>query len=568
MTRRWSPAAAAAATPAPRRSARGCGAASAARRRSSGGRCPSQARSRSAAAATPSRSRRWSRTPATWPCPARRWCSRRTPAPSPPPRRRPTPPAWRRVTFSAGANRSESHGDDHGQFGQRRAARRRRHRRHRAGLSGHDRALAASSRCRSRRSDSTGERHRELPGHRGEQPRQRPVDDVADDRLAGHRHRRLHRHECRHRHLPSRRRHSRGGDPDQRVPVRVRVCRRQRNIPVGTTADRHRRLRRRNVLQAGQDINFATTAGIVDAASAMTDGAGQATVAISAPSAGPAVIQATVRLLGRRLRCRSSSWPLRRPGSSCRCRRRRSGRTRPARRRNRPSCAPPSPMRTANPVGERDRHLHPHVLDPSGGDAVSGFGGHRQQRPGYRPVHRRCGDHGQQRRPATCERPRLRLRRCSATAIDDGDAERPVHRPGHGQRRSRTSTRRPTRRTGWSTSPIRTASPCRTSDLTIKVLPSTIAKAASCSSTAAGSTTSSTEFFHLPERGSRTTTASSIRREDFNGNGILEPGNVILLTTAQTPTAAATGIARTDRRPGDDHPALRRKLRAVGSRSG
>ncbi len=33
--------------------------------------------------------------------------------------------------------------------------------------------------------------------------------------------------------------------------------------------------------------------------------------------------------------------------------------------------------------------------------------------------------------------------------------------------------------------------------------------------------------------------------EDFNGNGSLQPGNVISLTTAQTPTAAATGIART-----------------------
>jgi Bacterial Ig-like domain (group 1) len=34
--------------------------------------------------------------------------------------------------------------------------------------------------------------------------------------------------------------------------------------------------------------------------------------------------------------------------------------------------------------------------------------------------------------------------------------------------------------------------------------------------------------------------------EDFNGDGVLQPGNVISVTTAQTPTASATGIAKTD----------------------
>jgi hypothetical protein len=34
--------------------------------------------------------------------------------------------------------------------------------------------------------------------------------------------------------------------------------------------------------------------------------------------------------------------------------------------------------------------------------------------------------------------------------------------------------------------------------------------------------------------------------EDFNGDGVLQPGNVISVTTAQTPTAGATGIAKTD----------------------
>ncbi len=34
--------------------------------------------------------------------------------------------------------------------------------------------------------------------------------------------------------------------------------------------------------------------------------------------------------------------------------------------------------------------------------------------------------------------------------------------------------------------------------------------------------------------------------EDFNGDGRLQPGNVISVTTAQTPTASATGIAKTD----------------------
>ena len=34
--------------------------------------------------------------------------------------------------------------------------------------------------------------------------------------------------------------------------------------------------------------------------------------------------------------------------------------------------------------------------------------------------------------------------------------------------------------------------------------------------------------------------------KDFNGDGNLQPGNVVLVTTTQTPNAAASGIARTD----------------------
>ena len=34
--------------------------------------------------------------------------------------------------------------------------------------------------------------------------------------------------------------------------------------------------------------------------------------------------------------------------------------------------------------------------------------------------------------------------------------------------------------------------------------------------------------------------------KDFNGSGNLQPGNVVLVTTTQTPNAAASGIARTD----------------------
>ena len=36
-----------------------------------------------------------------------------------------------------------------------------------------------------------------------------------------------------------------------------------------------------------------------------------------------------------------------------------------------------------------------------------------------------------------------------------------------------------------------------------------------------------------------------VPNEDFNGDGKLEPGNVISVTTAQTTTAASSGIART-----------------------
>ena len=39
---------------------------------------------------------------------------------------------------------------------------------------------------------------------------------------------------------------------------------------------------------------------------------------------------------------------------------------------------------------------------------------------------------------------------------------------------------------------------------------------------------------------------NSIPNKDFNGDGRLQPGNVVRITTAQTPTAAPTGIARTD----------------------
>ena len=49
-----------------------------------------------------------------------------------------------------------------------------------------------------------------------------------------------------------------------------------------------------NVPQVGKTINFAATAGVVTPATAVTNGAGQATVSISSLTASPAVIQATV----------------------------------------------------------------------------------------------------------------------------------------------------------------------------------------------------------------------------------------------------------------------------------
>ena len=39
---------------------------------------------------------------------------------------------------------------------------------------------------------------------------------------------------------------------------------------------------------------------------------------------------------------------------------------------------------------------------------------------------------------------------------------------------------------------------------------------------------------------------NSVPGKDFNGDGRLQPGNVVLITTTQTTTAAASGIARTD----------------------
>ena len=49
-----------------------------------------------------------------------------------------------------------------------------------------------------------------------------------------------------------------------------------------------------NVPQAGKTVNFAATAGVVTPASAVTDAAGQASVSVSSLTASPAVIQAAV----------------------------------------------------------------------------------------------------------------------------------------------------------------------------------------------------------------------------------------------------------------------------------
>jgi len=65
-------------------------------------------------------------------------------------------------------------------------------------------------------------------------------------------------------------------------------------IPVNTSRAVTVRYLSGNVPQAGRTINFASTAGVVAPAAAVTDAAGQATVSISSLTASPAVIQASV----------------------------------------------------------------------------------------------------------------------------------------------------------------------------------------------------------------------------------------------------------------------------------
>ena len=65
-------------------------------------------------------------------------------------------------------------------------------------------------------------------------------------------------------------------------------------IPVASSRTVTVRYLSANVPQVGKTVNFAATAGVVTPAAAVTDAAGQATVSISSLSASPAVIQATV----------------------------------------------------------------------------------------------------------------------------------------------------------------------------------------------------------------------------------------------------------------------------------
>ncbi len=81
-------------------------------------------------------------------------------------------------------------------------------------------------------------------------------------------------------------------------------------------------------------------------------------------------------------------------------------------------------------------------------------------------------------------------------------------------------------------------------DLTIKVLPVEYRKGHLVFNTVW--TYDLATLADLRERGYRLHGRRDAPAKDFNGSGNLQPGNVVLITTTQTTTAAASGIARTD----------------------
>ena len=449
------------------------------------------------------------------------------------------------VTFSAGADRSNRTATDHGHFGQSEGHHCCRHRRHQAGLSGHHRP------CRWERSRHAadqgngleGRHHREPADHGGEQPRQRPFGHVPDDGYAGHCHRQLHGHQCRHR-FPGvqRRRHLEDGDdPDQLVAVRVRVAGARYDVPVNSTQAVTVDYKIAGVPQAGQVINFSTTSGVVTPASATTNGAGQASVVISATTAGPGTIQATVQgaaaqaslsvnyvaLAPARLVLQVSPTAIGPNASGL------HHATDPG-ARHRHRCQ-------REPGCQRHRRLH-RVVDPSGGtlsqpSAVTDSSG--QASVQYISGAGTTADGGIQLRASVLTNPTV-----------FGDATMTVTQSalfiGLGTGNVIENLDPQTYKKNWvvyvtDSNGVAVAN----KDLTIKVLPVEYRKGHLVFDTAW--VYDFRDPAHLRERGYRLHGQSnSTPGKDFNGDGDLQPGNVIRITTAQTPNAAATGIARTD----------------------
>jgi hypothetical protein len=315
-------------------------------------------------------------------------------------------------------------------------------------------------------------------------------------------------------------------------------------IPVTTSRTVTVRYLSANVPQAGRTVNFAVTAGVVTPASVVTDAAGQASVQVSSLTASPAVIQATVpadtvqatlpvafvALTPAKLVLQVS-----------------------------PTAIGPNPAGSNNQQAQlvatvTDANGNPvsgatvtfnRLADPSGGNLSQASTA--TDASGQATVQYIAG-------PSTTANNGVQVR---ATVLGApsvfGDASLTVNQSALfialGTGNTITNLDPQTYKKDWVvyvTDSNGVAVP--NINLTIKILPIDYRKGVLVFSGGSWSydlVTPGQFFLCQNEDANYNGILDLALNEDFNQDGRLQPGNVISLTTAQTPTAAATGTART-----------------------
>ena len=294
------------------------------------------------------------------------------------------------------------------------------------------------------------------------------------------------------------------------------------------------------VAQVGKTVNFSTTAGTVNPTTAITDASGQATVAVSAVTAGPGTVQATVAgsaaqvsvpinfvaLAAAKLVLQVSPTAI---GPNA------SG-----------STAQQTQLRAVvtdangNPVSGTIVAFS-RLQDPSGGNlsqasAVTDSGG--QATVQYVAGPGTTADGGIKLHASVLTNPGVA-----------GDTTMTVTQSalfiGLGTGNTITNVDAQTYKKDWvvyvtDSNGVAVAN----KDLTMKVLPVEYRKGVLVF--ASGVWTYDIPSLHTCANEDTNYNGVLDVGEDFNGSGNLQPGNVVLLTTTQTATAAASGIARTD----------------------